>query len=240
MIQPKGEQSGVKTHLGSRGTPRFFVETFLIPWCEKSVESKLYNEKISAFYVAALKEEIKRMESRKGAKNSGEITEAKCVSKGCSFQGLNPKNKSAVGLCAKCGNFEHFACVKIKAEYKEDIIKGIMKYYCSQCFSKNPSIGSSDTSKQRPRLNSLPVMGQGYLFKVTKSTTATAITTGNDAAQQIQTNAGKEMLSITKESNTLWNCETCLFETDDQEKLGLHIESNHWLPCDQCKYPNTG
>ena len=62
MIQPKGEQSGVKTHLGSRGTPRFFVETFLIPWCEKSVESKLYNE-------------IKRMESRKGAKNSGEITE---------------------------------------------------------------------------------------------------------------------------------------------------------------------
>ena len=32
MIQPKGEQGGLKQHLGSKGSPRFFVENFLIPW----------------------------------------------------------------------------------------------------------------------------------------------------------------------------------------------------------------
>ena len=37
MIQPKGEQSGVKPHLGSKGTPRYFAETFLLPWCEKAI-----------------------------------------------------------------------------------------------------------------------------------------------------------------------------------------------------------
>ena len=96
-------------------------------------------------------------------------------SEGCSFQGINPNNKSAVGLCSKCGNVEHFACVKIKPEHKDDILKGIMKYYCSVCFSKNPSIGSTENTQTRPRLDSIPIMGQGYLFKVSKSTTVTAI-----------------------------------------------------------------
>ena len=109
----------------------------MFPWCSKAIESKVFNDKISEFYVGAINEEIKRIESskvelKKGNKNSGvsgEITDAKCVSKGCSFQGLNPNNKSAVGVCSKCGSFQHFACVKIKAEHKEDILKGIMKYY---------------------------------------------------------------------------------------------------------------
>ena len=138
MIQPKDEQSGIKMHLGSRGTPRYFAETFLLPWCEQAVQSKIFDEKLSAVYIAAIEEEIKRLDinklkTRKGSKtpNAGEIVDAKCASKGCSFQGLNPNNKSAVGVCAKCGKFEHFACVKIKQEHKEDIIKGVMKYYCS-------------------------------------------------------------------------------------------------------------
>ena len=111
MIQPVGEQSGIKLKLGSRRTPRYFVDTFLFPWGEKAVETKTYNDKISTFYVAALNNEIKRMEiakveQKKGNKTTdGELTEAKCVSKGCSFQGLNPNNKSAVGTCSKCGHF---------------------------------------------------------------------------------------------------------------------------------------
>ena len=39
MIQPVGEQSGIKLNLGSRGTPMYFVDTFLFPWCEKAVET---------------------------------------------------------------------------------------------------------------------------------------------------------------------------------------------------------
>ena len=108
MFQPAGEQSGIKSHLGSRGSPRYFVDHFLIPWCEKAVESKEYNDKISVYYIEALNDEIRRMETskieaKKSRKNtvSGEITNAKCASKGCSFQGLNPNNKSAVGVCAK-------------------------------------------------------------------------------------------------------------------------------------------
>ena len=121
MIQPKGEQSGYKAHLGSRGTPRYFADTFLIPWCEKSMETKAFDDRISGVYMAALRDQIKRMEMnkkdvKKGTKNTpitNESTEAKCASKGCSFQGINTNNKSAVGLCSKCGNFEHFACGKI-------------------------------------------------------------------------------------------------------------------------------
>ena len=151
MIQPKGEPSGLKAHLGSKGTPRFFAETFLVPWCEQAIKSKTFDAKLSSSYINAIKEEIKRLDVSKPeikkiskSTNSAESSEAKCVSKGCSFQGLNPNNKSAVGVCAKCGSFEHFACVKIKAEHKEDILKGTMKYYCSACFSKNPSTCSNE------------------------------------------------------------------------------------------------
>ena len=143
--------------------------------------------------MSALREEIRKLDmlkldQKRTSKNpmdpALEITDAnaKCVAKSCGYQGLNPQNKSAVGHCAKCGNFEHFACVKIKAEHKEDIMKGNMKYYCSVCFSKNPSLisfesqeagGKALAPKQRPRIGSIPLMGQGYLFKVTHSITAT-------------------------------------------------------------------
>ena len=64
--------------------------------------------------------------------------DAKCVAKVCNFTGINPQNKAFVGVCATCGNFEHFTCVKIKASHKDDIVKGIQKYTCSSCFAKNP------------------------------------------------------------------------------------------------------
>jgi hypothetical protein len=201
MIQPKGEPSGVKAHLGARGSPRYFTDTFLIPWCEKAVETKAFDDRISGVYMTALRDEIKRMEMnkqelKKGAKNgslNNDTTEAKCASKGCSFQGINPHNKSAVGVCSKCGNLEHYACVRIRPEHKEDILKGIMKYYCSNCFSKNPSIGSTEIIKSRPRLDSIPIMGQGYLFKVASSTTVTAITAENNDGANILPNTDTDM-----------------------------------------------
>ena len=232
MIQPKGEQSGLKSHLGSRGTPRYFADTFFLPWCEKAVETKAFDENISGVYMAALREEIKRMEMnkqelRKGTKNASlnnDISDAKCASKGCSFQGINPNNKSAVGVCSKCGNFEHFACVKIKQEHKEDILKGIMKYYCSDCFSKNPSIGSMNSvvsNKTRPRLDSIPIMGQGYLFKVTASTTVTAI-------------ASEESEAPPDDRQLILLCEHCNFETKEHQELEKHLESKHRVNCDHC------
>ena len=243
MIQPKGEQSGVKSNLGSRSTPRYFVDTFLLPWCSKAIDTKSFNEKLSAFYVDAINEEIKRIESskidlKKGNKSSGvsgEITDAKCVSRGCSFQGLNPNNKSAVGVCSKCGSFEHFACVRIKAEHKEDILKGIMKYYCSICFSKNPSIGSSDISKPRPRLNSIPVMGQGYLVKPTKSTVTTPIPFTDGNVQQINAESGEESSNSVKEITEMVACKVCDFETEDKNAMTKHMENNHISKCDQCE-----
>ena len=231
MIQPKGEQSGVKAHLGSRGTPRYFADTFLIPWCQKSVDTNAYNEKMSGFYINALNNEIKRMEAsktelknevKKRTKNSisGDVTNAKCVNKGCSFKGLDPNNKSAVGVCTKCSKFEHFACIRMKSEYKDDIIKGNMKFYCSECFSKNPSIASS---KVRPRLDSLPLLGQGYLFKVTKTVTATATSSNSEDTHNMS-------MAITE----VLNCNICSFETNNQSDLTAHNQSEHEHNCDHC------
>ena len=228
MIQPKGEQSGVKAHLGSRGTPRYFADTFLIPWCQKSVESNAFNEKMSGFYLNALNNEIKRMEAsktelrnemKKRAKHSvtGDITNAKCVNKGCSFKGLDPNNKSAVGVCNKCSNFEHFACIRMKPEHKDDIIKGSMKFYCSECFSKNPSIGSSKT---RPRLDSLPILGQGYIFKVAKTVTATT--------------TSEETPNKSKAITEVIVCDLCPYETNNQDDLTAHKEHDHSFKCDFC------
>ena len=61
-----------------------------------------------------------------------------CVAKVCCYQGINPSNKSDVSVCSKCGNFEHFVCVRITNEHKEAITLGKMKYFCSLCFSKDP------------------------------------------------------------------------------------------------------
>ena len=86
-----------------------------------------------------------KLEKKKVTAKSNPITSenTKCVAKNCIYKGLNIGNKDAVGVCAKCGYFEHFGCVKIKTDDREEIKKGNMKYFCSNCFSKNPSIGIS-------------------------------------------------------------------------------------------------
>ena len=139
--------------------------------------------------------------------------DAKCAAKVCNFQGINPQNKTAVGVCAKCGNIEHFACVKIKTDHKEDIIKGAQKYFCSTCFRSNPSLIVPDTVRQRDRLNSLPLMGQGYL-RITHSTTAKPV--------------------HTDQSLELKKCENCDFESNSLQEISIHIETTHMPKCSKC------
>ena len=62
MIQPIGEKSGIKEHLGQRGTPRFFVEKFLLPWSEKSINENRFNEAAQKIYMFALREEIRKLD----------------------------------------------------------------------------------------------------------------------------------------------------------------------------------
>ena len=179
-------------------------------------------------YTAALKEEIKKLEQKRVTKNTQETLieegnasakgEAKCVNKNCSFRGLDPHNKSAVGVCANCGQFEHFACVKIKAEHKEDISKGIMKYFCSSCFSKNPSnpaLTTQDTldpksltPRYRSRIGSIPIISQGYLdYK----------------------NTGEKNIKSTKNK-----CEVCEYVANSIQELRVHIENTHKSCCTTC------
>ena len=181
MVQPMHEKAGPQEHLGNRGSPRYFVENFLLPWSKAALREKRFNETIKQMYSNAIKEEIKRLDMNKldlkkssksnvdssGFEKSENVnkTKAKCVAKGCSYQGINPSNRSAVGTCSNCGNFEHFVCVGITSEHKEAISLGRMQYYCSLCFSKNPTIGVDPKPQMRSRVNSLPIMAQGYLQK---------------------------------------------------------------------------
>ena len=228
VFQPVGEKSGPKEHLGQKGSPRFFVENFLLPWCSKAISEKRYNEDIATKYYNALKEEIRKLDimkldQKKASKNiSIEIDSmskpgAKCAAKACNFKGIDPQNKAAVGVCAKCGNIEHFACVKIKNDHKEDIVRGIQKYFCSSCFTSNPSLILPDTSppvKARARLDSLPLMGQGYL-KITHSTTAKAI--------------------LANQNQEMKKCDICDYETKSVQELRTHIDIVHKPECDKCK-----
>ena len=84
--------------------------------------------------INSLKEQIKRLdinklEQKKQNKNLPDNnidknTRVKCVNTSCSFNGLNPNNKAAVGVCAKCGKFEHFSCGGINQEHKDEITSG--------------------------------------------------------------------------------------------------------------------
>ena len=229
VFQPVGEKSGPKEHLDQKGTPRFFVENFLLPWCNKAISEKRYNEVIATKYYNALKEEIKKLDimkldQKKASKgiptesigfDSVTKHEAKCAAKVCNFQGINPHNKAAVGVCAKCGNTEHFACVKIKSDHKEDIIRGIQKYFCSTCFTRNPSLIIPDTrASVRPRLDSLPIMGQGYL-KLTHSTTAKPVLEDHNMETK--------------------KCDVCNFETNSLQEMRMHIDTVHKPTCTECK-----
>ena len=64
---------------------------------------------------------------------------AKCVSRKCSRKNvLDMTNIGAFGICAKCGESEHFRCAGTKEEEKKEIIDGEQNYICSKCIFKSP------------------------------------------------------------------------------------------------------
>ena len=54
-----------KEYLGQKGTPRYFVENFLLLWCSKAISEKRYNEEITNKYITALKEDIRKLDIMK-------------------------------------------------------------------------------------------------------------------------------------------------------------------------------
>ena len=68
-------------------------------------------------------------------------------------------------------------------------------------------------------------MGQGYIFRATKS-----ITGGN--AQQTNSKIGEESIGSSKEITAVFTCENCVFETEDKNELAGHVETNHSIKCD--------
>ena len=238
MLQPVGEKNGVKTDLGNRGSPRYFVDVFLFPWCQEVIDTKKFDEKISSTLIKALWDEVKRLESLKSKnKNSkhvnsnGDVLDVKCVSKHCTFQGLNPNNKAAVGNCFQCGGFEHFTCAKIKAGHKEDVLNGLMKFYCSDCFTRN----SLTEERPRGRLDSLPILSQGYLPKNSKMQDLKAITyVGDKSAAQANTTTEMENESIIHiDAEVHIRCDHCEFAGTPND-LKAHNKKKHELDCPHC------
>ena len=184
MFQPVGEPGQPKVCLGNKSIPRYFVDTFFLPWCQMAYAKKSYNEEEM---IEAIRNEIRRLDLLKleGKKNGKSIrgrlasvpsSEVRCVARGCKYTGLNSSNKSAVGLCAKCGCFEHFECSKTKQEGREDILKGGLKYFCSLCFSKNPSMVAFDASKMIKGSNPLtPPAPSGSVLQLTSNTKSSPV-----------------------------------------------------------------
>ena len=166
----------------------------------------------------------------------------KCVAKSCNFQGLNPNNKSAVGVCANCGHFEHFSCVGVSQEYKDDIVQGKNKYYCSQCFSRNPSIANTQQDEAsltplRPRLGSVPIVAQGYLFKATH--TKKMIAYESESKQENQINrSGNEITNtehvVACSQTTKSTCKPSGSESINSDELQHHVHKSHIISCDYC------
>ena len=143
-------------------------------------------------------------------------SDVRCVAKGCQFTGINSNNKSAVGVCAKCGGYEHFACSKTKPEIRDEINKGTMKYYCSTCFMKNPSSIAFDKS---------PLIPLGPL----KESPQKSI----DYHPPVVTVSGVPEPTTPK---VIHLCKKCSFETESHGQLLIHEQNNHpGVNCNECK-----
>ena len=215
QIQPIGENPKSLDSLDKKSVPRYFVDTYLLPWCEVAFANKKYDEKEM---VDALKNEIVRLDllkvdTRKGNMSRGRLTSVpsiklNCVARTCKYTGLNVNNKLAFGVCVKCGYFEHYECSKTKQEDRELILQGEQNYFCSICFSKNPTLVAFEGYKA----DSIPKSPKS--IQVTSSTKATPIAI---------------------EALVVFKCEVCKFETNDQETYTKHTKENHEFVCETCK-----
>ena len=118
---------------------------------------------------------------------------------------MNLNNKVAVGVCSKCGGFEHFECSKTKSDDRELILKGEQRYFCSSCFSKNPALVAFEPNK------TINIPRQ---LKITPCTKAA---------------------EIESESTKTFKCAFCSFDSTDQSIISKHNQENHELQCETCK-----
>ena len=96
-------------------------------------------------------------------------------------------------------------------------MREIQKYFCSECFTSNPSLilpVTSAPAKARNRLDSLPLMGQGYL-RITHSTTAKPV--------------------IANQNPEMKKCDICDYETSSLQELRTHIYTDHKPECERCE-----
>ena len=230
MFQPIGEPAHTKVQHSNKSIPRYFADTYFLPWCEKAFEKKNYDEKE---ILDAIRNEIKRLDLTKVVSRKGNLTrnrvaslpnsESKCVARGCKYTGLNSNNKTAVGVCAKCGSFEHFECSKTKQEERDDILRGTQKYFCSICFSNNPSMiafESLDSSKEAgPGSDN---SSDSVLYK--------------PSASDVPPPPPVPVEAVVK-----YKCRNCNFEAGTQEELKEHDVEHHTFECNICRetFTNT-
>ena len=215
MFQPVGDASETKSMLANKSIPRYFTDVFFLPWCEAALAKNDYNEKE---IMDAINDEIRRLDTLKlrkgghrGRVSSAPTTDMKCVYRGCKYTGLNTSNKSAVGVCRKCGGYEHFECSRTKQEDRNDIMSGKQEYFCSLCFMNNPSMVAFN-AKKFITMNT----HTDSALKVTATTKAT--TTPRPLVPDIK-----------------YACSHCDLVSETQESLEIHEKDKHWFPCDVCK-----
>ena len=227
------------------------METFVIPLCDEVSANKRYDEK---GYVAQIENEIKRLDllklnsrktnGRKGSTLPIDIANNKCVAKNCSYKGLNSNNKSAVGVCANCGNCEHFGCVKISGEDREDILNGAMKYFCSSCFSKNPSIAINSSKTPSLAINSAGVSKQAksctpshvhskVFFSPISSVPPLSVENSSTAAVPTL-NHLNGIVHIPISMDSSYNCTLCTLTSASKDQLEEHMKDVHGHECLIC------
>ena len=220
MFQPVGDPSQRKPLGGNKSISRYFVDTFFLPWCEDALTKKTYDEKE---IMDAINNEIKRLDTLKleakkgntrGRVSSAPTLDMKCVAKGCKYTGLNSSNKAAVGVCTKCGNYEHFECSRTKQEDREEILKGHQKYFCSICFAKNPSMVVFETRKFIEEGGDRDI-SNGSTIQLTQTTRAIPLPAPTVPVIRII-------------------CTYCTFETDKQENMEKHEKEQHVFDCEVC------
>ena len=209
MIQPIGSKETFE-HLDRKTVPRYFVDTFLLPWCGTAFANKTYkeDEMIDAINNEIVRLDLLKVNNRKVNGLRGRLAstpspsaEVKCMARTCKYTGLNLNNKMAVGVCNKCCCFEHFECSKTKQEDREKILKGNQKYFCSLCFSQNPTM---------------------VAFEARRSIQITSVT---------------KATPIDIEANVVYKCDKCKFESKDQNEYNQHLKEPHIIVCETCQEP---
>ena len=241
MVQPMGGKPKILEGLGKRSVARYFVDTFLLPWCEEAQANKKYDEEglLEAIRNEIVRLDLLKVDTKRASGSRGRLasvvssSEAKCAARTCKFTGLNMNNKVAVGLCSKCGLFEHFECSKTKQDDRDLILKGEQKYFCTTCFSRNPAMIAFEGNKTDKTDN---------ISKLAESEISNnAITLEEETTVKYKCgrcefeSTGKDLLNKhTKEVHQI-NCETCKESFWNKEDLDKHIKSNHARPCILCK-----